>query len=245
MTDYFFTNDEGAPPYLLMVPGIIVRPSSDPIYSGGEVYYEYSPETIGFITDPTAIMFFMEALNDHGRGASISWGEQMRMRAIQAQLDQQAALLAYQQQEINDISGGPGPALCDMKESGYNPNFIPFTKAGEDAALFWANAYLDDPWYFKTTDYFNGCLSSLWMRNTADKTLTVLFTAYSVADIAAETGPIVGWKGGEITLKDNPYSTPDFRFNPTGSKKGEWYDRLPHYHRRPGIGKHRPWRGGF
>jgi RHS repeat-associated protein len=29
---------------------------------------------------------------------------------------------------------------------------------------------------------------------------------------------------------------------PTGAHAGRW---LPHYHRRPGIGKHRPWEGGW
>jgi len=44
----------------------------------------------------------------------------------------------------------------------------------------------------------------------------------------------VGWKGGEITLTRPGAQTPDWRFNPLG-----------HYHRRPGIGQHRPWEGGW
>ncbi len=57
--------------------------------------------------------------------------------------------------------------------------------------------------------------------------------------VAAGTGVIpnwsIGWKGGEITLTRPGAPTPDWRFNPT---------RM-HYHRRPGIGNHRPWEGGW
>jgi RHS repeat-associated protein len=57
--------------------------------------------------------------------------------------------------------------------------------------------------------------------------------------IAAGTGAIpnwsVGWKGGEITLTKPGAPTADWRFNPSKF----------HYHRRPGIGRHRPWEGGF
>jgi hypothetical protein len=48
----------------------------------------------------------------------------------------------------------------------------------------------------------------------------------------------VGWKGGEITLTRPGSPTPDIRINPFGDDN--W---PPHYHRRPGIGKHRPWEG--
>jgi RHS repeat-associated protein len=48
----------------------------------------------------------------------------------------------------------------------------------------------------------------------------------------------IGWKGGEITITRPGCSTPDFRINPFGDDY--W---PPHYHRRPGIGKHRPWEG--
>ena len=48
----------------------------------------------------------------------------------------------------------------------------------------------------------------------------------------------IGWKGGEITFTRPGCNTPDFRINPFGDD-----DWPPHYHRRPGIGKHRPWQG--
>jgi len=35
------------------------------------------------------------------------------------------------------------------------------------------------------------------------------------------------------------------RPNPLSAKKPHWGRNLPHYHRRSGIGKHRPWEGGF
>jgi hypothetical protein len=50
----------------------------------------------------------------------------------------------------------------------------------------------------------------------------------------------LGWKGGEVTFTRPGTRTPDVRINPFG---GSGYP--PHYHRRPGIGKHRPWEGGW
>jgi RHS repeat-associated protein len=50
----------------------------------------------------------------------------------------------------------------------------------------------------------------------------------------------VGWKGGEVTFTRAGARTPDLRINPFG---GSGYP--PHYHRRPGIGNHRPWEGGW
>jgi len=46
----------------------------------------------------------------------------------------------------------------------------------------------------------------------------------------------VGWRGGELTFTPPGGTSPNVRINPTG---GSGYP--PHYHRRPGIGKHRPW----
>jgi hypothetical protein len=54
----------------------------------------------------------------------------------------------------------------------------------------------------------------------------------------------VGWKGDELTLKNpaSPFDGPDFRLNPFGDwDNGNPYAQRPHWHRRPGIGKHRPW----
>ena len=54
----------------------------------------------------------------------------------------------------------------------------------------------------------------------------------------------VGYKGREITLTKPGSRTPDIRINPFGGKGNGW-EKYPHYHRRPGIGKHRPWERGF
>jgi len=73
-----------------------------------------------------------------------------------------------------------------------------------------------------------------WYWGTQIAAATAVTTA-----IGAGTGAIpnwsIGWKGGEITLTRPGAPTPDWRFNPI---KG-------HYHRRPGIGQHRPWEGGW
>ncbi len=50
----------------------------------------------------------------------------------------------------------------------------------------------------------------------------------------------MGWKGGELTFTRPGAPTPDLRINPFGGS-----GKPPHYHRRPGIGKHRPWEGGL
>jgi hypothetical protein len=64
----------------------------------------------------------------------------------------------------------------------------------------------------------------------------------------SDPGPIsypdIGYKGGEITITGPDSLTPDFRINPLGDWGSDNPDaQLPHYHRRPGIGKHRPWDG--
>jgi hypothetical protein len=71
-------------------------------------------------------------------------------------------------------------------------------------------------------------------------------TAIASGAILADFDPLVGWKGGEMTFTNPGSQTPDFRINPFGDwDSGNPYGRLPHYHRRPGIGNHRPWEGGW
>jgi RHS repeat-associated protein len=65
--------------------------------------------------------------------------------------------------------------------------------------------------------------------------------ATGVTDIGETT---IDWRGGEIRFTRPGCKTPDFRINPFG----DWdnpnkLSKRPHYHRRPGIGKHRPWEG--
>ena len=57
-----------------------------------------------------------------------------------------------------------------------------------------------------------------------------------------------GWRGGELTFKNpaSPFSGPDFRLNPFGDwKNPDPYARPPHWHQRPGIGRHLPWEWWF
>jgi RHS repeat-associated protein len=62
---------------------------------------------------------------------------------------------------------------------------------------------------------------------------------------------LVGWKGGEIIFTKPGKPTPDVRISPFGhpnnsrAPKSNPDRELPHYHRRPGIDKHRPWEGGW
>lgn len=62
-------------------------------------------------------------------------------------------------------------------------------------------------------------------------------------DIAGVGHYTVHWRGGEIIFRDPNRITQitRFRFRPFGHRGGSWQRRLPHYHRRPGIGRHRPW----
>jgi RHS repeat-associated protein len=121
------------------------------------------------------------------------------------------------------------------------------TGFGEESAQYYADKFNNsNTWYEKAGNGLGGLLASLWTPETYKKTALTLTVAYSVAGWAARTGPTVGWRGGEITLTRQGAKSPDFRLNPFG----DWgssnpYARRPHYHRRPGIGKHRPWEGGW
>jgi hypothetical protein len=121
------------------------------------------------------------------------------------------------------------------------------TGYGEESALSYADKFNKaDTWYEKAAFGLGGCLASLWTPDTYIATAGTLAVGYSVAGWASRTGPTVGWRGGELTLTRQGAKTPDFRLNPFG----DWgasnpYGKLPHYHRRAGIGKHRPWEGGW
>ncbi|MEW6609294.1 MAG: hypothetical protein AB1414_17935 [bacterium] len=51
------------------------------------------------------------------------------------------------------------------------------------------------------------------------------------------------FKGGEVVIRQGGKT--QLRINPTGNPDGDPPSDRPHYHRRPGIGKHRPWQGGW
>lgn len=84
-------------------------------------------------------------------------------------------------------------------------------------------------YYGTRTAFYSSAVASL-----SAATLIALEAA-RVTDIGSAR---IGWKGGEFTLTRPGAPTPDWRVNPFGDQN--W---PPHYHRRPGIGKHRPWEG--
>jgi hypothetical protein len=65
------------------------------------------------------------------------------------------------------------------------------------------------------------------------------------ANWAAVSGYTFTWKGGEIVVTNTKLvkEAVRLRINLLGhhSGTGKWVRRLPHYHKRPGIGRHRPW----
>lgn len=78
-------------------------------------------------------------------------------------------------------------------------------------------------------------------ENSPGLFLDISLTASVLATAGAQTSignAAIGWKGGEATFTRPGAATPDLRVNPFG---GSGYG--PHYHRRPGIGKHRPYQG--
>ncbi len=118
--------------------------------------------------------------------------------------------------------GHLGEATGATGEIGNEPVLQPISHLGEGTGTYFGNPTLE---------------------NSAGVFQDISTTA-GVMAITLDQLPIgnadIGWKGGELTFKRPGASTPDLRINPCG---GSGY--LPHYHRRPGIGKHRPWDGGF
>ncbi len=119
---------------------------------------------------------------------------------------------------------------------------------GQSATEYYANITIDPcaSGWEKAGAWTGGIISSLWTPETSDYTFAALSIAYSLNGWAAKTGPTVGWKGGEITLTKQGAKTADLRFNLFGDRNStNPLGRRPHYHRRPGISKHRPWEGGW
>ncbi len=116
------------------------------------------------------------------------------------------------------------------------------TGYGERAVSWYASRWVEtrNPLYA-----LGGGLSALWTPDTWVQTSVVLGTGWLSAGWASRTGPVVGFKGGEITLTSQ---TGDkfFRANPLGNPSSQNpLGRRSHYHRRPGIEKHRPWERGW
>jgi len=123
----------------------------------------------------------------------------------------------------------------DLEKGAYSTidGFIPFSDPFKDR-------YANDCGY-------NYKLSGL-MGATARNMLLVAggLAAAEALGVTSIGSAEIGLKGGEITLTKPGSTTPDVRINPTGnSKSTDPKGKLPHYHRRPGIGNHRPWQGGL
>jgi RHS repeat-associated protein len=103
----------------------------------------------------------------------------------------------------------------------------------------WAQMDEVDPCH---ESYGRAVINTALAFSAAAVTTAIVANAYGVGNY------IVQWRGGEIRFVDpNRIIEPvRFRFSPTGhkakpGKSNPGYRRAPHYHRRPGIGKHRPW----
>jgi RHS repeat-associated protein len=108
---------------------------------------------------------------------------------------------------------------------------------GEESAQWYADRYVAGG---NLGYVLGGWAASAWTPDTAPWTAGTLAVGWGVAGAAAKMGPTISWRGGEIVLEKG--GNRFFRINPFGNWKGkQWQERLPHYHRRPGIGKHRPW----
>jgi RHS repeat-associated protein len=114
---------------------------------------------------------------------------------------------------------------------------------GESALQYWADRSTDpdNTWYDTAAYNFMGALAALWTPCTSDETALTLLGGPG-------TKFFKGWRwmksarGFEKTWSRN-FRTGWHRL-PPGNYPGAGRN-LPHYHRRPGIGKHRPWEGGF
>jgi len=104
----------------------------------------------------------------------------------------------------------------------------------------------------KVGGWTGGLLSSLATKGALGDTVITLATAGIAPSIRA------GWTAGRagkdliVSRARVPTGGRKWRISPTGhrpnpdaNKPPHWGRNLPHYHRRPGIGRHRPWEGGF
>jgi hypothetical protein len=103
---------------------------------------------------------------------------------------------------------------------------------------------------FGWNDNVNQCSKSYNAGEWTGLAWDVAFTAATIAEAAGYEVVIrVGYKkvgGGGVTFYKNGkrIATADWHRLPEGNFKGAGKS-VPHYHRRPGIGKHRPWQGGW
>jgi RHS repeat-associated protein len=144
----------------------------------------------------------------------------------------------------NDYSGeGNGQQYVSGGDTIYDVvTWVSGAQAGEESAEWYADQYNEKKGISAAPYWVGGVLSAAWTPETAGATATVLSVGWGSAGWASRMGPTVEWRGGEIVLEKN--GNRFLRVNPTGNwKSNSWQEKLPHYHRRPGIGKHRPWEG--
>ena len=87
---------------------------------------------------------------------------------------------------------------------------------------------------------YDPCDSSMQFSQSAGAFARDMYGGRLLAGMSWVGNARMGWKGGELTFTRPGAATADLRINPFGGS-----GRPPHYHRRPGIGKHRPWEGGW
>lgn len=128
---------------------------------------------------------------------------------------------------------------------------------GEESAYDWAeHSVKGELWYervyYETTGWAGGFFSSFWTPETWMATATTVVTALSMSSWAANTGPTLHYKGGEVVLKSQAGKTigrAGIGRLPSEGKRAlripKWArgKKLPHMHKRGpgGIGRHIPW----
>lgn len=133
-----------------------------------------------------------------------------------------------------------GDAASDLYSS--------FTTTAEDAVAFYAeqslnpcNSWLEDGLYT-----VGGWFSSLGTGENLPETTMVLAPEAGMGIAARTIG--AGWRGTEFGSRARlPTGGQTWRLAPhgnpvrSGGRWTPWRSWLPHWHRRPGIGRHRPW----
>jgi RHS repeat-associated protein len=198
--------------------------SKDPIgFGGGDNWYAYCGNDPVNGGDPLGLLWYDDLAAYVGNSAIAAKNivnnsvPPLVAAAINTPIDLGRGLAS-----IPAAIGHFGEATGATGQIGNEPVFQPISHLGEGAGTFSVNPTLE---------------------NSAGVFQDISTTA-GVMAITLDQLPIgnanIGWKGGELTFTRPGALTPDFRINPCG---GSGYP--PHYHWRPGIGKHRPWDGGF
>jgi hypothetical protein len=128
------------------------------------------------------------------------------------------------------------------------------TDAANNALVYWSNLAFDpnSSSFALAAGWAGGLLSSLAACDNIGDTTVVLGSAGLGG--AAKDAWDIGRAGKDTFVSRGRVPTggrkwrislTGHRPDPTATKAPHWGRNLPHYHRRPGIGKHRPWEGGF